>query len=187
MKTFFNFCEDNGYIEINPAKKIKQFKSNFEGRFLDRRELASILKNSPKRLRRTIFIFYLTGMRLGEFLGIGMSDFMADGVEVDGKTGKRIVPLDPVVRKVLIRMVLRPWRKKGLEQAWRVVMTKVRLGRVRIHDLRHTFASTYMKTGGTLPNLMKIGGWSDLRSVEIYTHPDIKNLAKTMTMMRLKK
>ncbi len=195
MKTFFNFCEDNGYLDIakpgidaNPAKKIKQFDSDFEGRFLDRAELAVICKKAHKRLRRTIFVFYSTGMRLGEFIGIGMGDFTPDGVLVDGKTGKRIVPLDPLVRKVLIRLVLKQWRKKGLEEAWRKVMDEVTsLGRVRIHDLRHTFASTYMKTGGTLPNLMKIGGWKNLRSVEIYTHPDIKNLTKTMTQMRLKK
>lgn len=39
---------------------------------------------------------------------------------------------------------------------------------VRFHDLRHTWASRFMMAGGGLYDLMQIGGWRDLESVQRY-------------------
>lgn len=43
--------------------------------------------------------------------------------------------------------------------------------RITFHNTRHTWASRFLEGGGNIRSLQKAGDWSDIRLVEIYTHP----------------
>jgi integrase len=47
---------------------------------------------------------------------------------------------------------------------------KAAIGRVRLHDLRHTWATRFMLQTGNLFKLMAYGGWRSLASVKVYQH-----------------
>jgi site-specific recombinase XerC len=49
--------------------------------------------------------------------------------------------------------------------------------RIRFHDLRHTFASHYMMSGGNLYDLQKILGHADIKTTERYAHLSLDYLA----------
>ena len=186
IRTFFNWMVRIGELEKSPMYGVKFFDSTFKGYFLKRPEIATVYKKSSKRLWNAIYILKETGMRLGEFIGIDLPDMRAFGVKVTGKTGTRVVPLLPVVRYTLLKLLEDRWSYDGMEKAWRAMILEAKIINPitteppRIHDLRHTFASTYLAKGNSLGNLMDIGGWRTLSSVQKYIHPDLPNLLKTM-------
>jgi integrase len=53
------------------------------------------------------------------------------------------------------------------------------IGQLRIHDLRHTFASWYMMNGGDLYELAKILGHSNIKMTERYAKLGQKHIART--------
>lgn len=56
---------------------------------------------------------------------------------------------------------------------------------VTFHSLRHTGATRFMATGGSLRDLMQQGGWADLESVLRYAHPSTELVASVRRMARL--
>ena len=104
----------------------------------------------------------LTGCRRNEILGLRWDDLNFDTGEMrlpDTKTGTRMVPLTPAVARVfdgLARTPGSPWvfpgKKKGtrlvnLNDSWDRVRKEAGLEDVRLHDLRHTFASRALALG----------------------------------------
>lgn len=184
LKTFFQFCVRSGYLKSNPAQSVKQFKVKPVARFLTREEFVKLYLASSKSLRRVLFVLFRTGMRRGEFLGVSPQDIGEQGVRIAGKTGPRLVPLDSRTRKVLTGIAGK-WTVDGLESAFRMASQRARIGRIRLHDLRHTWASAYLKSGGTLADLRVLGGWTSLSMLQVYAHFQEHYLAERMVKVRL--
>jgi len=60
---------------------------------------------------------------------------------------------------------------------------KARLRRIRFHDLRHTFASHYMMSGGNIFDLQQILGHSDTRTTMVYAHLAPSHIAHTTNII----
>ncbi len=100
----------------------------------------------------------------------------------DSKTGAKIVHLgQPAVE--LLRDAERidgnPWviagtlpskRLSDLQPFWQRVRTRAGLKDVRIHDLRHTFASTAVASGQGLPMIGKLLGHTQVQTTARYAH-----------------
>ena len=127
----------------------------------------------------------LTGCRLNEIQTLRWEDVNLEAAEIglrDGKTGARMVPLSGAAASVLSALPRpedNPWvivgRKPGapltdLQHPWRRIRARADLDDVRIHELRHTFASRALALGETLPVIGKLLGHSDIETTARYAH-----------------
>ena len=100
----------------------------------------------------------------------------------DAKTGARVVLLSPSAMKLLAglpRELGNPWvipgRKPGMhmsnvDQAWRAVRARAGLEDVRIHDLRHSYASRALALGESIPMIGELLGHSQVETTARYAH-----------------
>ena len=179
----------------NPCKGVPRYKvEQLRERFLTREELARLgaaLRAAPaERLASThaaaaIRLLVLTGCRRNEILGLRWDDLNFDTGEMrltDAKTGTRMVPLTPAVARVfdgLARTPNNPWvfpgKKKGarlvnLNDSWERVRKHAGLEDVRLHDLRHTYASRALALGHSLPMIGDLLGHSMVSTTARYAH-----------------
>ena len=101
---------------------------------------------------------------------------------VDSKTGARVVPLPLPAARVLTglsRVPGNPWvfpgRKKGTGQrnindSWDRVRKRAGLDRVRLHDLRHSFASRALALGESLSMIGELLGHRNAQTTARYAH-----------------
>lgn len=136
-----------------------------------------------------------TGMRQGEILGLTWP--MVDrsrGVVIlpETKNGKsREVPLNGPADAVLARrqataagsLVFPSTRWDAYRRAWRKALQDAKLGGLKFHDLRHTFASWVMQAGGTLPELKDLLGHSSLTMVMRYAHLSPEHLRSAVSRL----
>ena len=129
----------------------------------------------------------LTGCRKGEILTLRRTDVDLDAGELhlaDAKSGPRAVQLPPTAVRLLEALPRRkdsPWVFPGndrhgrfvadaLDHLWQTVRARAGLDDVRLHDLRHSFASRPLALGETLPVIGKLLGHNDIETTARYAH-----------------
>ena len=132
-----------------------------------------------------IRLLMLTGCRCGEILDLRWEDVHLEASELrlrDSKTGPRAVPLSPAAARVLAgvpRVAGNPWvivgRKPGgrlsqLTCQWHRVRARAGLEDVRVHDLRHSFASRALALGESLAMIGRLLGHSRIQTTARYAH-----------------
>ncbi|WP_158754735.1 tyrosine recombinase XerC [Dyella sp. S184] len=150
------------------------------------------------RDRAMLELFYSSGLRLSELVGLRWIDLDLDGGEVRvlGKGSKtRIVPVG--------RHAIAALRALGAEQGMpaespvfrgrggapinprtvQLRMNKLALQQnlpkhIHPHLLRHTFASHMLESSGDLRAVQELLGHADIATTQIYTHLDFQHLAK---------
>ena len=169
-------------IVMNPRKRV--------ARFLDTDELARLgraLDNQEARWPEAVAairLLALTGCRRSEVLDLRWRDIGEDALNLrDSKTGPRAVPLGaaaqahvaafPGPRKPEAFLFPSYAHGKGydsMRDCWRAVCDRARLGRLRLHDLRHTAASQAVMAGENLPLVGKLLGHKRHRTTASYAH-----------------
>lgn len=137
-----------------------------------------------------IRIFVHTGLRHQELCQLPQSaiDFTRREIRLKGewtKGGKpRAVPLFPDLSRTVENWCLEnpgpylfshgipPVPYTSFQGFFRLACKRVGLEDLRIHDLRHTFASWWMQEGGDIYVLKSILGHATLQMVERYAHLD---------------
>jgi integrase len=132
-----------------------------------------------------IRLLILTGARLNEILTLKWEwiDFDNSCVRLpDSKTGAKTIYLSPPAMQVLAtlpRYEDNPHvicgQKKGaclvnLQKPWDAIRARAGLDKVRIHDLRHSFASIAVASGMSLPMIGKLLGHSQPQTTARYAH-----------------
>ncbi|WP_415479381.1 site-specific integrase [Acetobacter syzygii] len=138
-----------------------------------------------------IRLLILTGCRLREIQTLQWSHVFFDRSELrlpDSKTGAKIVQIGQAamnVIKSIPRLEDNPYvitgRKKGgyltdLEKPWRRIRKAAGLDDVRIHDLRHSFASDALEMGADLTMIGRMLGHSDIKTTARYAHLKRENV-----------
>lgn len=175
----------------NPCRGIKKFPSNKSYRFLDYSEFARLgeaLEDPSLNIKavRIIRLWVLTGARKMEIQALQKSeiDFALGFLKLkDSKTGQKIIQLGKPALEVLKEAVadnpsiyVFPSDKDltkpfvGTPNIWRRIRTAAKIEDVRIHDLRHSFASLAILEGKSLAFLQKILGHQDPKTTSRYAH-----------------
>ena len=175
-------------IRKNPRRKIARFLDADElaqlGRALDAREA-----ERPEAVA-AIRLLALTGCRRSEVLNLRWRDVGADALNLaDSKTGPRAVPLGEAARALidalpgprdadafLFPRYAEARGQSSLTACWRAACEDAGLGRLRLHDLRHTAASLAVMAGENLPLVGKILGHRRHRTTAGYAHLDDTHL-----------
>ena len=127
----------------------------------------------------------LTGCRLGEIMTLKWDyvDMRAREFRLpDSKTGAKIVHFGDAVAKILKeieRIEGNPWvitgklegaRLTDLQHPWRRIRARAGLPDLRIHDLRHSYASGALALGEGLPMIGKLLGHTQIQTTARYAH-----------------
>jgi integrase len=178
----------------NPCRHVKKYAEHRRERYLSREELRRLgvalhdaqtgNTESPHAIA-AIGLLVLTGARLREILTLRWDQVDIDGEVLrlpDSKTGAKQIYLNQAAITLLRRMPRmqgNPFvivgRKAGaplinLEKPWRRIRADAKLDDVRIHDLRHSFASVAAGVGMSLPMIGKLLGHSQPVTTARYAH-----------------
>ena len=123
-----------------------------------------------------------TGIRLGEIANLRKEDLVSEHLIVDGKVGKRRVPMTPWVRDLLLELgdSTNVWVSRrgngmtrvGVQKAFQRILKDAGLSGAKLgpHLLRHTFATEYCRSGGNVRILQEIMGHEHLETTMVYVH-----------------
>jgi integrase len=193
LSKMFSLAMRWGWRPDNPAQGIERFPERKWERFLSQEELgrlASVLEESERtggeslEVVAAIRLLVFTGCRVGEILNLRWEnvDFERGLLRLaDSKTGERAVPLNAPALKVISKLprVGLPWMIQGrggrgplvnLTKAWYRIRARAGLDELRLHDLRHSFASVGAGAGLGLPIIGKLLGHNEAATTQRYAH-----------------
>ncbi len=210
VRSFFRFALSRELVTHDPSHVVKgpkkqkplpQFvRENEMDRLIDRKEMWGTDYKSV-RARTIILLFYSTGVRLAELIGLNSLDvdFASHQLKVTGKRNKqRIIPFGEELETALNEYIaLRDDLVGGPTEALftneegarvsRTLVTKLvkdHLSQVTTlkkrspHVLRHSFATAMLNNGAGLESVRKLLGHESVATTEIYTHTTFEQLKK---------
>ena len=169
----------------NPCGNIRRYRRRGRERFLSREEtrrLGTVLKEHDGHvLAAVVKLLALTGCRKSEILTLQWQDFRDGHLFLrDSKTGPRTVWLSSAARAVLDGLPRNgvwvfPGRDgtgsaQGLRQFWQGLRNEADLGDVRLHDLRHNYASLAIQAGETVLTIGRLLGHNRPETTLKYIH-----------------
>ncbi len=209
VRAYYRFLLKKGEIAVDPLQKVTGPKKKKPlPVFLREREMNRLLDDvdfgegfEGCRDHMIIEMFYATGMRLSELIGLDDKDvdFSASLIKVTGKRNKqRLIPFDEELRRsmreyVNVRNEAVPVRsdaffvrKNGKRLYCSIVecLVKRNLSKVATvkrrspHVLRHTFATAMLNNGADLGSIKELLGHESLATTEVYTHTTFEELKK---------
>ncbi len=194
LGSVFSFAVDRGLRTDNPVRGVKRYRDRKMERFLSPKELGALgdvladLEGkgfSPSTIA-IVRLLALTGARKTEIAALRWSEIDIERGCLrlaDSKTGAKVIPLGAPAMKVLGDLprhecseyvfphhadISRPHGR--IDHAWRVICKRAGLDATRIHDLRHSFASTGLAAGHGLPLIGKLLGHANVTTTGRYAH-----------------
>lgn len=209
LKTFYKFLMREAVIEKNPTdrvvipkmgKKLPVFVQEREmNRLLDERFFTEDFEG--RRDKAVVSLFYGTGIRLSELVGIRFSDLNLSEkiVKVNGKRNKeRLVPFPMEISTVLndyisqrnelfpdsgnILFLTSSGEPVYNKLIYRIVKKQLALvttiDKKSPHILRHSYATHLLNRGADLNAIKELLGHANLAATQIYTHTTFEQLKK---------
>ena len=192
LGAMLQFAVGRKLIPANPAKGVRLLKGEKKERFLSETEVARladalVAMDREHRLNPSgaaaVRLLLLTGCRKSEILSLRWDsvDFERGLLRfADSKSGAKVVPLAAAAMELLGTLsrsssYVLPAAKgsghyTGLQKDWERVRVWAELPGLRLHDLRHSFASFAVADGHTLFMVGKVLGHKQARTTEGYAH-----------------
>lgn len=208
LRSFYRFLLKRGEINADPTQKIVGPKKKKPlPVFVKEADMEKLL--SPEnfgegfedvRDRLILNLFYSTGMRLAELIGLDVQDvdFSLSTLKVTGKRNKqRFIPFGEDLKEDLQKYARLRSELPLSTTAWIVGKEGSRISRTAVygivrnnlskvvslkkrspHVLRHTFATTMLNNNAELGAVKELLGHSTLAATEVYTHTTFEELKK---------
>ncbi len=204
LKSFFKFLNKNGVVETSPINLIETPKLDKRlPSFIKESEIVNLINSiefndsfSGLRDKLLIMLFYQTGIRLSEIIGLKVSSIRDNEVKVLGKRNKeRIIPISKNVRKVINEYLIQKSNEfpnsdyffltdSGNKMYEKFVYRKVNYYLSLVsskqkkspHILRHSFATHMLNNGADLNAIKEILGHENLSATQVYTHNTFQKL-----------
>ena len=209
LHSYYRFLLRRGDVLVDPLRKVVRPKNKKTlptfvreedmNRLLDEVDFGDDYKGCRDRM--IILMFYATGIRLSELIGLNDADvdMNASLIKVTGKRNKqRLIPFAAELKKELINYVDKRnrevpnrmnaffVREDGGPLCATIVrnMVKQNLSKVTTvkkrspHVLRHSFATAMLNNQAELGAIKELLGHESLATTEIYTHTTFEELKK---------
>ena len=213
LRSFYKFLLRKGEVAVNPLQKITGPKNKKPlpaflresdmDRLLDEVDFGEGFKGCRDHM--IIEMFYATGMRLSELIGLDDKnvDFSSLLIKVTGKRNKqRLIPFGEELKNAMIEYVnVRNEIVQARTDAFFVRESGERLSRSIVenlvkrnlskvvtlkkrspHVLRHTFATTMLNHDAELGAIKELLGHESLATTEVYTHTTFEELKKVYNL-----
>jgi len=217
VRSFYRWLDRHEVVESNPARAVATPKlDKYLPAYLDRAQIDLLFGHAETRAwsgrvsdvrnLAILELFYSTGMRLSELVGINRADIdlVSQQVKVRGKGRKeRILPIGEHAQ-----LALRNYEAKRDEQLRALGLgadrTAYFLGRrggrigvravqlavrqalsaidadagLTVHSLRHTFATHLLDAGADLRAVQELLGHASVSTTQVYTHTSMERLKR---------
>ena len=210
LKSFYRFLLRSKQITVNPLLQHKSLKTEKKVQVpFSEKELQDVVSDVDYpddfegiRNRLIIEIFYTTGIRRAELIGLKLNSFDSGNntLKVLGKRNKeRILPVLECTSQLLGRYLVERRKLTSVENPDMLILNgrgnkvsesfvyrlinsyfSVVSGKVKKspHVLRHTFATHLLNNGADLNSVKELLGHASLSSTQIYTHSSLAELKK---------
>jgi integrase/recombinase XerC len=209
LKSYCRYLVRNKILAASPLRLVKGPKSGKPlpyfvkdsdmNRLLDGSESCETFEEERDRV--ILDVFYTTGMRCAELVGLknGDIDFVSDFIKVTGKRNKqRLIPFSAPLRNALhsylkrrdeeieriadVFFVRKDGRPLSNSIVYGIVHSRLQeipnLTKRSPHVLRHSFATGMLNGGADLNAVKELLGHASLSSTEVYTHTTFEELKK---------
>ncbi|MGH8475632.1 MAG: tyrosine-type recombinase/integrase [Methylococcales bacterium] len=189
----FAYAVDCGMIGTSPVHGVKRFADRKSNRYLSQQELAALgealrqadAENENPSALAILKLLVFTGARKGEIESLAWPevDFEAGYLKLaDSKTGQKAIPLNAGALQVLQDQkrikgndhVFPAYRGgghyEGTPKVWERIRSMAGIQDVRLHDLRHSFASIAVSGGASLPIIGALLGHAHSATTQRYAH-----------------
>lgn len=213
LRSFYKFLLRKGEVAVNPLQKITGPKNKKPlpaflresdmDRLLDEVDFGEGFKGCRDHM--IIEMFYATGVRLSELIGLDNKDvdFSSSLIKVTGKRNKqRLIPFGEELKiamteyvdvrneAVPIRTNAFFVRENGERLSRSIVENLVKRNLSKVvtlkkrspHVLRHTFATTMLNHDAELGAIKELLGHESLATTEVYTHTTFEELKKVYNL-----
>lgn len=194
IRKMFAYAVKWGWREDNPAMGFRRRMESPRERFLSHEEIARLAAAldvaEDTRAADIIRMCMLTGARVGEVRQARFEDFNLEHLtwtKPATTTKQRRVHRVPISDQAAAIVRLRrqvmlagcPWLFPGdtpgqpvqeVRRFWQRIQREAAIEEVRIHDLRHTFASLLVSGGASLEMIGKLLGHSQMQTTQRYAH-----------------
>lgn len=203
---FFRYAMDMKYIYSNPTQHIKKIKKPTKKapRFLTKKEITDLLRQSSPALSNIVRFLLNTGMRWGELRNLEWDDIDWNEKRIhirikehwSPKGEERKIPINHNVQRILKTLPKRSgWvfttktgsqvRQQGTWTAFKLACQRAKLDSATLHTLRHTFASHLVMAGVDLATVSKLLGHKNISTTMIYSHLSPDHLSQAVEKLGL--
>lgn len=185
LSTMFNFAHRPlEWIERNPAHGVERNKERKRKRYMKGEEAAKIAeilhreaKDSPASVA-FLYLLILTGARRGEIAKAKWSDLHGNRLvlgehKTDHTGDERYIYLPPAAMEVLERLPRTSGTITGIltpQKLWERIRIEADCPDLRMHDLRHSFASAAIAAGLSLAQIGELLGHRSTQTTKRYAH-----------------
>ncbi len=210
LRSFYKFMLAGGYVTNDPTRRVRGPKKDKQlPVFVREKDMDHLLDDivfpddyQGRRQRLVLLMFYSTGMRLAELIGLDTDsiDFHNSTIKVLGKRNKeRIIPFANELRDALTQYLsLRAQQPAAAHnnalfmgvRAERISRTEVTrivndalsmvttIKKRSPHVLRHSFATAMLNNGAEIEVVKELLGHESIATTQIYTHTTFEELKK---------
>ena len=195
LSNFFNFCVEKGYVDKNPAQRIKKLNTLSRIKTLSEDDIQKLISGATNKLTKNLITFLiLTGSRKGEALNLKWDDvdLQNDVIAIKGTKTKydRYIPISKPLKELLAAIDKNQdcqyvFNNSGAKignfrKSFMTACRNAGLKDLRIHDLRHVFASKMVMNGTSLYITGELLGHRTTQMTKRYSHLVPETLKKAV-------